>query len=383
VAATNSKAISFFSKYCKNRFLYPSPRENFSTFLRAFQRMIEKANFEILFPVGEWTLIPISEHREKFAPNIQLSIGSSDAIQKTFDKALTLRLAEEEAVPIPRTFFVTNFKELQEASKNISYPAVIKSRWSWVWDGDKALFSRPRYVSNPQELVSAYNDVHETFRFPLIQEYVPGVAYHLGVLCNHSRLRALCCIKESRTIPVTGGYATMRETVELNSKMKESAIKLLRALDWHGVAEVEFKLDPRDNVPKFMEINGRFWGSLELAIEAGVDFPYLLYRLITEGDVKPVFQYKAGVRRRWLEGDIIHLSNVLKNVNLHSNLPYPDKLKTIVDFLKIYDKRTGFDCLYWDDLMPFLSLFLWGDIPGIVSRRFRKKIQSYITGDQT
>jgi hypothetical protein len=164
--------------------------------------------------------------------------------------------------------------------------------------------------------------------------------------------------------------------------MKTYAARLLEALDWHGVAEVEFKLDPRDNVPKFMEINGRFWGSLELAIEAGVDFPYLLYRLITEGDVKPVFQYKAGVRRRWLEGDIIHLSNVLKNVNLHSNLPYPDKLKTIVDFLKIYDKRTGFDCLYWDDLMPFLSLFLWGDIPGIVSRRFRKKIQSYITGDQ-
>ena len=69
---------------------------------------------------------------------------------------------------------------------------------------------------------------------------------------------------------------------------------------------VEFKTDPRDNQPKLMEVNPRWWGSLQLSILSGVDFPYLLYKLVTEGDVEPVLDYKVGVRCRWLlPGDIL------------------------------------------------------------------------------
>jgi len=155
--------------------------------------------------------------------------------------------------------------------------------------------------------------------------------------------------------------------------MKEFALRLLKVLNWHGVAEVEFKLDPRDSVPKFMEINGRFWGSLELAMAAGIDFPYLLYLLAVDGDVKPVLRYKVGVKRRWLEGDLIYISNVLKNVDFHADVEYPDKWRALAEFLKIYDAK--FDCLYWDDLLPFLSRFFWGDIPRILFRKFSKKVK--------
>ena len=375
VAATNKRAICFFSRYCKNRLLYPSPRENRDLFLKVIRKIVEKNNFDFLFPVGEWTLVPISENREKIIPHIKLPIASREAIRRTFDKSLTLKLAIDENVPIPKSYFINSFQDLQDASKKVSYPAVIKSRWSWVWKENKASFSRPKYVNSPQELLSAYETVHDDFPFPVIQEYIPGNAYHVGVLCSHSRLRAVCCIKEYRTIPVSGGYATFRETVQLDHKMKEFALRLLKALDWHGVAEVEFKLDPRDSVPKFMEINGRFWGSLELAVASGVDFPYLLYRLAIDGDVRPPLEYTIGVKRRWLEGDIIYISNVLKSVDAHPGFDYPNKLQALKEFLKIYDGR--YDCLYWDDPIPFMSQFLLGDIPNIISRRLRKKIRSF------
>lgn len=370
VAGTRTKAMAFFSKYCKRKMLYPSPRDNLQLFLRTMKKTIEESGFNIIFPIGEWTLVPISDNRELFADNIKLPFASKEAIQKTFNKSSSLRIAADQGVPIPETHFVNNTRELKEASRSISYPAVIKSRCSWVWNGGKALFSRPTYVNSPEQLIVQYEITHNEFPFPMIQEYIPGTAFHIGVLCNNSRLKAACCVREHRTIPVTGGYATLRESVALDHKMKEYAIRLLEALDWHGVAEVEFKLDPRDSTLKFMEINGRFWGSLELAIRAGVDFPFLLYRLAVDGNVKPVFNYETGVKSRWFEGDLIYLSNVLKGVGRSSGVEYPTKWHALKNFLKFHDSTI--DCLYWDDPLPFLSRFFWGDIPGILSRKLSR-----------
>ena len=154
---------------------------------------------------------------------------------------------------------------------------------------------------------------HKIYPLPLIQESIPrkGEAFGVSALFNKdSKLRAVFVHKRLREYPVTGGPSTLRESVK-NPKVQELGLKLLKALDWVGVAMVEFKVDPRDGEPKLMEINPRFWGSLQLAILSGVDFPYLIYRMAKEGDVKPILDYKIGVRCRWMfPGDFIHfLSN--------------------------------------------------------------------------
>jgi predicted ATP-grasp superfamily ATP-dependent carboligase len=371
VAVTKKRALSYFSRYYKKGILYPCSRENLHYFLFAIQKIVESGEFDILFPIGEWTLFPISKYREKIAPHVKLPLGNHDIVEKTLNKRLTLKLANDEGVPIPRTFFVKNLQELKEASTKISYPAVIKPQWSWVWKDDKALFRRPDYVSTPEELISVYKTVHRDFPFPLIQEFIPGKTYDVAVLHNHSKLRAICCIEEHRTTPVTGGYSSLRESVVLNSKMETYVLRLLKALEWYGVAEFEFKLDPRDSIPKLMEINGRFWGSLEVAIDSGIDFPYLLYRLIVDGDVPPKLNYKVGVKRRWLEGDILHLTSVLRN-DAPEGITYPDRLKTISNFLKFYEKNLRYDSLYLEDPVPFLSRFLYGEIPSFVSNKLRR-----------
>lgn len=94
--------------------------------------------------------------------------------------------------------------------------------------------------------------------------------------------------------------------------MEEIAFRLLDHLEWHGVAMVEFKLDDRTGKPVILEVNPRFWGSLSMAISAGVDFPWLLYQMTMEGDVTPVNEYRLGVRSRCLLTDIVSFARHIK-----------------------------------------------------------------------
>jgi len=355
VAADRERPLLFFSRFCRWRTChpYPNPKENRRRFVESIIRLVQKNRFNVLFPVCEWGLLPLSEMRDKIEPYTKMPLPSHESLVKTFDKSQTIKIAKDNDVPTPETYFVQSTRRLREVSKKISYPAVIKPKWSWTWSEEKAIFRRASYVKSPAELITTYKAIHEQFPFPMIQEYIPGMArnYSIGVLYNNSRPRAMCAIKVYRAFPISGGNSILRETVELDCKMKEYASRLLKALDWHGIAEIEFKVDPRDGTPKLMEINGRFWASLEIAILSGVDLPYLLYRLTMDGDVPPVTGYKIGVKDRWLEGDIHHLYNVFRH---KFGIQYPSRLRTLLDFFKIYEKDLYYDCYDPEDPLPFL-----------------------------
>ena len=122
---------------------------------------------------------------------------------------------------------------------------------------------------------------------------------------------------------------------------------------------VEFKVDPRDNTPKLMEINPRFWGSLPLSIASGVDFPYLLCKMAVDGDITPVLDYKKGVKARSLfYEDFKHLFAVLKGQSTPWGYQSPDRLRTFREFMKFYEKDITYDYLSWDDPVPALLRIL-------------------------
>jgi predicted ATP-grasp superfamily ATP-dependent carboligase len=131
----------------------------------------------------------------------------------------------------------------------------------------------------------------------------------------------------------------------------EHATRLLDAIGWHGVAMVEFKNDERDAVPKLMEINGRLWGSLQLAIDAGVDFPALIARSAIDGTFPPQPAYRVGVRNRWFWGDVDSLL-----MTLRKNGPAGDRRKSrlsaVGQFLKLWG--TNYDNPKPDDVYPWL-----------------------------
>ena len=146
-----------------------------------------------------------------------------------------------------------------------------------------------------------------------------------------------------REYPISGGPSTLRESIA-DPLVEKMAEKILRALDWFGVAMVEFRYDPRDGLPKLMEINPRFWGSLPLAVYAGVDFPYWLFCLAMDWPIPEAREYPLGKRCRWiLPGDLLHF---FKN---------PKRFQMTPSFFRFFDKNTAHDFFSWSDPGPALG----------------------------
>jgi predicted ATP-grasp superfamily ATP-dependent carboligase len=201
-------------------------------------------------------------------------------------------------------------------------------------------------VKKRGDLISSYQSVHERYPFPLIQEWIPdgGGTFGFSALFDEaSNVKAAFVHKKLRMYPVQGGPSTLREGVE-HPQIMEWGLSLLKSLNWVGVGMVEFKVDPRDGVPKLMEINPRFWGSLQLAIVSGVDFPYLILRIARRESFEPVLHYEAGKRCRWLLlGDILHFLNNPNRLHLHPS------------FFHFFDANTSYDILSKDDPLPLLG----------------------------
>jgi predicted ATP-grasp superfamily ATP-dependent carboligase len=358
-----NRPFSRFSKYCSRLILVPSTARE-KEYAVAVEKIVKKMKFDVLFPIFEWSLMPISKNRDRISPYVHLPIASHESILVCYDKLSTLKLAISEGVPVPQTYFVQNSVELKEVAHKIGYPAVVKPRWSVVWCCDRAFNMRGAVVNSADELMVTYNSMHRYFPFPLIQEYVPGINYSVACLYNQGRPRAFCCIKVYRAWPPTGGNSCFRESVKLDYRMRKYAERLLEALDWHGIAEVEFRLDSRDDVPKLMEINPRFWGSLSVAVKAGVDFPHLLYRITMDGDVNGIFNYRVGVKGRYFEQELLYLASLFKTAS-NPGLKARRKLRLLSDWLKFYEPGLFYDLFDQDDPLPFMYS-LASSLPGLL-----------------
>jgi len=301
-------STSFFSKYSSSYFVYPSYKQAPRQFIECLKHYIQRKGIDVLMPISEETYV-ISKYKNIFDGMVKVPVAEYDKIAKANNKRYLMRFADEIGVNTPQTYTINCIEELGKVSKKIEYPAVIK-----LVEGRGA--AGVRYVYSEEELLAKYKEVVQKFNlnpfnYPLIQEYIPGTGYGVSMLFNNGEPRAIFTHRRIREYPITGGPSTARISVR-HAKMEKYATMLLKELEWHGVAMVEFKLDERTKEPVLMEINPRFWGSLNQAICAGVDFPYLLYTMATEGDVKPVFTYKIGVKTRWMIGDLRALVDYIR-----------------------------------------------------------------------
>ncbi|RLF09286.1 MAG: hypothetical protein DRJ69_04945 [Thermoprotei archaeon] len=287
----------------------PSLRKDKEKFQKAILRIVTRLPIELVIPVNEETCLALAECKEELEEYCFVAVPELEILLKSVDKGLSIRIAEEIGVPCPKTFFLEDVDDIKEVSEEVSYPAVIKPRRKVIWVGKGFITMKvnpENYVRSPSELVRKYRALVARYPFlspdllPLVQEFVPGQGYGAEFLLSYrdGTLKAVFAHKRLREYPITGGVSTLRIGIKAPSLL-ELGLKLLRAMNWRGVAMVEFKVGP-DGVPRLMEVNGRFWGSLPLAIASGVDFPFLLYLDIMGHDFKPVLNYRAGVMRRWL-----------------------------------------------------------------------------------
>ena len=306
--------LGFYSKHTAETAYISDAEENPAQFVSDLKKLSEKqAERPVIIPVGITSLLAMCVRRDEITEFADAALPSLSSIELANDKSRLIPFAESIGVPVPETTFLKENETVEELSVRISYPAVIKlpagemlglspdERYKIVTDKDEFLKSYPEFAKHGGDI--------------LVQQYITGDGYGVSAVFgkNHEPLE-IFCHHRLREYPASGGPSCFCESADL-PELADYAIRLLRALDWEGVAMVEFKGSPETGF-YLMEINPRFWGSSALAPNSGCNISYALCRA-ARGEEAPAYtsfkpNYKVGHRMRFLLQDLLSFPAYLR-----------------------------------------------------------------------
>jgi len=297
VACDTRLSSAFWSRYTRQRLPCPSPISQKNLYIDWLLRSVSEHQPDVLLPVSDYTTLLVSELSAELAPLTRFAVPPVEGFHVAHDKQKLLALAEKLGIPTPLGYCPSSRTELLAIAENLSYPAVFKLR-----KGAGAIGLG--FPHSPGELLAQYDalgdygdDIYTAER-PLVQEFVPGPIHDVCALFEHGEPRAALTQVRSLMYPPVGGVGIYNQTTE-EPQARAMAIKLLRELNWHGPAMVEFKRDDRDGVFRLIEINPRLWGTLDLSIQAGFDVPARIAELAVAGSIPTAAGYQVGASYRW------------------------------------------------------------------------------------
>jgi D-aspartate ligase len=273
--------IARISRYT-NRFSKCPDVKNHSLFLEYMKDLAIKKNIKewLIYPNDDETVYFLSKYKEQLEEYYRVTTPSWDIIKYAYDKALTYQLAEQHGIAIPRTYYPRNIEELSQLE--VEYPVIIKPSIKVPFYN--VTKKKAVMVKSKEELFSEFRkaiEIIDPSQTLLVQQLIPGRSKNLfsvGSLSKNGEILARVVVQRLRQHPMDFGHSTTyAKTVDL-PELEENASKILAAMGYSGLSEVEFIQDPKDGQYKLLEINARPWGWHTIAIGAGVDLPYLSYQ---------------------------------------------------------------------------------------------------------
>ena len=275
------------SKYCTAKFKYPDPDKDPEGFLDALEAVVLEHKPDddrpyVLLPIHKESYL-IAQHRERFEPHISLALPGIDQILQVHNKGTLAAYAQKVGLPMPETWIPGTVEEFHEQLEAVAVPAFLKIRESSSGVGIAKVDTREELEKTFLKFVNQFKLAPGDL--PISQALVPGDDYCVTTLFNRGKLKACMTYRNLRIYPAKTGPGALRETVDAPAMEKVSA-EVLGPLDWHGVAELDFRWDGQpDSEPKLIEVNPRFWGGLIQAVESGWDYPWLTFQLAATGTV--------------------------------------------------------------------------------------------------
>jgi predicted ATP-grasp superfamily ATP-dependent carboligase len=303
---------------------------------------------DVVLPVTDVTTHSVCALQDRLEAHTALAVPPFDAFELVTHKGRLMEYAASHDVPVPRTHCVDGLESLDQVVDQVQYPAVVKPVRSQVRTEEGWMAGQVHYAHSPSELRALYRD-HEYLAAhqSLIQQRIVGAGIGVFVLFDRGELVADFAHRRLREKPPGGGVSVLCESEPVAGPLRDHAIRMLAPLRWHGVAMLEYKQDLRTGECFLIEVNGRFWGSLQLAVDAGVDFPALACELARGHRPQRVPPYKLGVRSRWLLGDLDSLLLRLFTTDSSSepSASVPSKLRALRDFMMCtsHGSRDGID----------------------------------------
>jgi hypothetical protein len=284
----NMNKFSLLGNSC---FRYPGFYESKELFLEFLIKYLKTNAIPYLIPTHEEIFL-ISKYLNQL-DGIRTLVPGFESLKIAHKKELSSALANKLGISVPLTIIPDSEADCIAFFNNHEKPIVLKYGNS---NSSKGVF----YITTVAQLQEHYTSLGNF----ILQEYVKGDGYGVSMLYNKGQARASFTHKRLEDKLSTGGTSTLRIGTH-NEMLEEWSKKILDHLSWNGVAMVEYKYDEVKKKGWFIEINPRFWGSLALPYYSGMDFPYLYYQILRDGDVKETFEYNEGVKVKWLLGGVL------------------------------------------------------------------------------
>ena len=315
------KSLAGASRYCRSHATLPDPLHDPAGFAAAVALEARHQQAAVVIPITDAALLALLPAREQLSPAI-IPFPDFAAYRRVSDKALVLEEARELGFEVPGQAVLSRPGE-EFVSGALRSPLVLKPPRSVVESRGGARKLGVAQVGDAAALERVLAALPAEAYPLLLQERIVGPGLGFFLLLWGGRRLAAFAHRRLLEKPPSGGVSVRCESVAAEPELLERGERLLTRLGWHGVAMVECKRDLTSGRVCLMEINGRFWGSLQLAIDSGVDFPTLLVRAALGEPVDPVVQYQTGVRMRSWWGEVDHLVTRLRRSDRELGVP-PD-----------------------------------------------------------
>jgi predicted ATP-grasp superfamily ATP-dependent carboligase len=358
VASDRRRPLAAWSRYCRSRFRLRGETPQAFAALRAWaltQRV------RIVFPLTERACLLCNLERDAWeAAGMTLGCAPQEMLLQAFDKVRTLDAARACEVDAPSTRVPASLEEARQAASELGFPCVVKVRFSNAWDGTGFLEDPgPGYAKDMAELTAAVQARRQGAQWPIIQGFVPGQGKGVFALCDRGRAVAWFAHERLRDVRPSGSGSSLRRSAPLDPRLLAPAERLLKALQWHGPAMVEFR-DDGAHSPYLIEVNGRFWGSLQLAVSAGADFPQWWAEILQGRPVERRTSYATGVTLRWVWGDVKRFLYILAGAPPGYPGRYPTILQGVRELLGRQPSGTHSETWQPDDRWPAVGEWAQG-----------------------
>lgn len=307
----------------------------------------------LVVPVTDASAGAILSNRDALPASCVLPFASEAVYDAASDKIAVHRHALERGIGIAESIVVDRSDAPLPTDASL-YPGVIKPHRSVVGGASKQRTS-VQFVESHEDCVRKLAAL-DPAAFPvLVQRRIHGPGEGIFVARWQGHTIARFAHRRLREKPPAGGVSVYRESIPAEPSLLAACDGLLDALQWEGVAMIEGKRDAVTGRWYVMEINGRFWGSLQLAIDAGVDFPAILARAVLDGELNEAPRWRSGVRLRWEWGDVDHLLLRMLRSKQRLSLPAdtPGRLATLLQWCAVRPGRDRLEVLRLRDPLPF------------------------------
>jgi D-aspartate ligase len=291
---TNEHRLATVSRYAERYLPWPQPEQEQVSYLLHLSEC-HGLNGWALFPSDDEAAASLARRHSTLAARFRLTTPSWDTLRWAYDKRCTYQVAASLGIDQPRTFFPRNRDEA--AALDCSFPVILKPAYKEHINA--FTLAKAWRADDRASLISAYDKARRLVdpRIIMVQAFIPGGGeeqFSYAALCVNGRAQASITARRMRQYPIDFGRASsFVRSVDI-PHVDEPARRLLKAIGLTGLAEVEFKRDPRTGSYQLLDINARVWGWHTLGAKAGVDFPYLLWRLV-HGETLPEVRGRSGV----------------------------------------------------------------------------------------